>query len=393
MYKFAGGKLLRFGYTTGTCAAAAAKAAAIMLLGRGRDPLKNVDVITPAGKGLCLALEDVRKGEGWVSCAVRKDSGDDPDVTNGILVYAKVEKMLAPRRGIVVEGGEGIGRVTKPGLDQQVGETAINSMPRKMITAECRAACQDAGYEGALLATISIPAGITLAARTFNPKLGILGGISVLGTSGLVEPMSEKALADSIRIELGQIYEEGERDVLLVIGNAAADFALNNLGLSGIPRVKCSNFIGEALAAASELGFKRVLLVGHLGKIIKLGLGMVNTHSSQGDGRMETLVACALEAGAEIETLKGIAGCVNTSAAAALLNKAGLLRAAMAVLEKRISETLHRHTLDETETGFFSFCKTEASRETPVPADMLRGGEIIAQSANAENMLWVLRNR
>ena len=180
---------------------------------------------------------------------------------------------------------------------------------------------------------------------------------------------------------------------MLVIGNFAAEFARDKLGLHGVPRVKCSNFIGAALESAAELGFRRVLLVGHLGKIIKLGLGMVNTHSSNGDGRVETLVACALEAGAGIEVLRGIAGCVSTDAAAALLKKTGFLRSSMAVLEKRITETLGRHTLDETETGFFSFCKIEAPRESAASMDMLREGEIVAQSANAEKLLCALRKR
>lgn len=398
-YKLVGGKRLRRGYTTGTCAAAAAKAAALLLLGGGARAArsaglslaKNVTITTPSGNDFCLALEDVQEGAEWVSCAVRKDSGDDPDVTNGVLVYAKVEKIRAPQGGVVIEGGEGIGRVTKPGLDQKVGEAAINSTPRKMIIRECQAVCNDAAYEGALLVTISIPAGTALAARTFNPKVGITGGISVLGTSGLVEPMSEKAFVDSMRIELRQIYQEGERDLLLVIGNFASEFARDRLGLSGVPKVKCSNFIGAALEGASELGFKRVLLVGHLGKIIKLGLGMVNTHSSNGDGRVETLIACALEAGAGIETLRGIAGCVSTDAAAALLKKVDLLRPSMAVLEKRVTETLRAHAMDETETGFFSFCKTEAPAGASM--DMLREGEIVMKSANAETMLRALGRR
>jgi cobalt-precorrin-5B (C1)-methyltransferase len=214
---------------------------------------------------------------------------------------------------------------------------------------------------------------VELAARTFNPRVGIVGGISVLGTSGIVEPMSENAYIESLRIELRQRRAEGARCLLVVVGNFARDFAFEALGLSSAPFVKCSNFVGAALTGASELGFRRVLLVGHIGKLVKLGLGMVNTHSSHGDGRIEALIACALEAGAGIGTLRDLAACISTDAAVAVLEAAGFFEPAMRALERRITETLGRLIPPETETGFIVFCKEGGERL----------GKIAAQSGNA----------
>lgn len=392
MYRLVDGKRLRCGYTTGTCATAAAKAAAaLLLLGKGEQgpdmpAALPVEVATPSGRTFSLVPEDLQTGDGWASCAVRKDAGDDPDVTNGVLVYAKVEKRAG--EGVTIDGGVGVGRVTKPGLDRKPGEAAINTTPRKMISAVCREVCEEAGYGGGLMVTISIPAGVELARKTFNPKVGVVGGISVLGTSGLVEPMSEKAYVDSMRIEIRQLYEEGARDLLVLVGNFARDFAFGTLGLEAVPSVKCSNFIGAAFEIASELRFARVLLVGHLGKIVKLGIGITNTHSSNGDGRIETLIACALEAGAGIETLRGIAACVSTDAIVDILEETGFLVPSMGILEKRIAETLRRHSSDGTETGFIVFCKepgaapADAEKENEAP----REGKIVAQSGNA----WAL---
>ena len=193
------GKRMRRGYTTGSCAAAAAKSAAIMLL---EDRLmESVHLITPAGTELDLPVTVIVRGDGFVSCGIVKDSGDDPDVTNGITVYARVEKTASPHE-ILIDGGEGVGRVTKPGLDQPVGNAAINSVPRRMMTQELLQVCEDAGYGGGLSVIISAPAGVEIARNTFNPRLGIVGGISILGTTGIVEPMSDDAVVETIRTEL-----------------------------------------------------------------------------------------------------------------------------------------------------------------------------------------------
>jgi cobalt-precorrin-5B (C1)-methyltransferase len=195
----------------------------------------------------------------------------------------------------------------------------------------------------------------------------------VLGTSGIVEPVSENAYIESIKIELRQRYAEGARSLLVLVGNFARDFAFGELGLSSAPSVKCSNFIGAALTGAAELGFERLLLVGHLGKAVKLALGIVNVHSSHGDGRIEAMIACALEAGAGLETLRALAACISTDAAVGVLEAAGLFVPAMRVLERRIAETVRRLMPPGVEAGFIVFCKEGAERR----------GKIAAQSSNA----------
>lgn len=397
--RFVNGRLLRRGYTTGSCAAAAAGAAAWMLLAQTKR--ETYSLVTPAKTVLNLRIRDQTFDGDSAACAVQKYSGDDPDATRGVLVFASARRAPA---GIHIDGGEGVGRVTKPGLDQPVGSAAINSTPRRMIAGECQAVCAELGYDGGLEVVISVPGGEALAQKTFNPRVGILGGISILGTSGMVEPMSEKAWADSMRVEMRQLFAEGRRDLLITVGNFAAGFARNVLGLSLDSQVKCQNFIGEALAAASEAGFERALLVGHLGKLVKLGIGIVSTHSSHGDGRMETLVFCALEAGASLELLRGIAGCVSTDAGLVLLREAGLLEAVMDILRVRIEATMRRHSAEALETGFVCFGKAAAVSgalfgETAAGAAgsdygalSRDDGEIVAQSANAAALMEFFRS-
>ena len=194
------GKRLRLGYTTGSCAAAAAKAAAWMLL-TGREKT-SVTLHTPKGMDLSLSVEDIHREEGAVSCAIVKDGGDDPDITAGALIYARVSRI--PERDVLIDGGFGVGRVTKPGLDQKPGQAAINSVPRRMIRENLMEVAAALDYRGGFRVEISVPLGEILAKKTFNPRLGIVGGISILGTTGIVEPMSEQALLDTIRVELRQ---------------------------------------------------------------------------------------------------------------------------------------------------------------------------------------------
>ncbi len=368
------GKLLRCGYTTGACAAAAAKAAAIALLG-GASP-DRVTVGTPKGAALTLDVLDIRRAGGGVSCAVRKDAGDDPDVTDGALVYARVEKS-AP--GIRIDGGEGVGRVTRAGLDQPVGAAAINSVPREMITRELCETAEKYGYEGGFSVVVSIPGGEELAKRTFNPRMGIKGGISVIGTTGIVEPMSHQAMSDTVRLDLRQLAVAGARDVLLTPGNYGETFAREGLGLSMDGHVSCANFIGDAIDSAVELGFTRILLIGHIGKLVKLGIGVTNTHSSFGDGRMEALLACALAAGAELSLLKGISHSVTTDAALSLLWGAGLLEKTMDELGKRIDDCLIRRVPEGVEIGYLCFTN----------AGPMRG--VLAKSLNADDLMEIWR--
>lgn len=345
-----GGKMLKQGYTTGTCAGAAAKAASFMLL--AREACFEVNLTTPSGVSLKLEVEDAFFDKEYASCAIRKDAGDDPDITDGYLIYAKVSKIAA---GIEITGGQGVGLVTKPGLNQPVGAHAINSVPRRFIEEECQEVCRQQAYEGGLKVEISIPGGEALAKRTFNPRLGIEGGLSILGTTGIVEPMSQNAIVETNRIELSILREAGHTEVLLTIGNYGENFAKKNLGLSMDAHVKCSNFIGETLAAAAEKGFEKALLVGHIGKIVKLGIGITNTHSSHGDGRIETLIACALEAGSDLDLLKKIRNSVSTDAAVEVIREYGLLEKTLAILKERVRDTLDRHVIQSMEVGLVCF--------------------------------------
>ncbi len=327
-YVFRDGKRLRRGYTTGSCAAAAAVGAAELLLD-GKAPCA-VRLRVPSGETLEINILAPERGEGFAACSVRKDAGDDPDVTNGVIVRARAEKIAS---GVEIEGGEGVGRVTKPGLDQPVGAAAINSVPRKMIAEAVHPLCEAHGC--GLKITISVPGGEEIAKRTYNPRMGIVGGISIIGTTGIVEPMSRSALIETFRTEMRMRRAEGAKTLLLTIGNYGKSFLARELPLAFESSVKCGNFIGEAIDSAVELGFSGALLVGHIGKLVKLGAGIMNTHSAQADGRMETLVTCALLAGADAETMKKIPPCVTVDAALAELAADGMMEKTAAVLMER----------------------------------------------------------
>ena len=385
--RYVNGKIMRCGYTTGSCAAGASKAAAMMLL--GGEEVTKVDLPTPAGELLHLDILEISRGEDSVSCAVRKDSGDDPDVTNGMLVFAEVRRCAGaelakaePESRVVIDGGQGVGRVTKPGLDQPVGNAAINSTPRRMITHALTEVAAKHHYDGGLKVVISLPDGERLAKKTFNPRLGIIGGISVIGTTGIVEPMSNQALVDTTKVEIRQLAAKGRTDIFLVPGNYGRDFARDVLGLDVSECIAMSNFIGDAINSAVECGFKRIFMVGHIGKMVKLGIGQTFTHSSGGDGRMETMLACALEAGADLETLRKVLPCATTDAALDVLKKAGLKEKTMEILGRRIEATLLRKVPDDIQIEYICFTNRE---------DL---GGVLCKSAGADELsrLWKLND-
>ncbi len=331
-YIYKNNQKLRLGYTTGSCAAAAAKAAVQMLL-TGKQ-VSYVELMTPKGISLTLEVLDARISGKEASCAIEKDAGDDPDVTNGIKIYAAVRKCQEP--GIHIDGGEGVGRVTRDGLEQPVGSAAINSVPRAMIRKSVEETCRRFGYEGGMSVIISIPEGMELARKTFNPRLGIQGGISVLGTSGIVEPMSETALIETIRMEVRMRHTQGHRCLVLAPGNYGLDFLKEYNPKLLEHCVKYSNFLGEALDAAVEYGFQGVLLAGHIGKLVKLAGGIMNTHSRNADARMEILTAHAALSGADQDTSKALMSCVTTDEALDILRDAGLLEPVMNRLMERM---------------------------------------------------------
>ena len=350
-YSIKNNKKMRYGYTTGSCAAAAAKGAVEILLENKK--IQQVELMTPKGILLNLELLHISQGDGWVSCAVKKDGGDDPDVTNGLEIYVKAQKTEIP--GIRLEGGQGVGRVTKKGLEQPVGSPAINKVPRSMILKETGEICSQTGYKGGLLLTVSVPGGAEAGARTFNPRLGIQGGISILGTSGIVEPMSEDALIKSIEIEMRQKVENGAEYLLITPGNYGAAYLKEHMELPFEESMKCSNYIGETLDMALDMGVKGILFVSHIGKFVKVAGGIMNTHSRCADSRAELLAANAIRAGISMDGAKEILDTITTDEALSVILRENLLEPLMKELTDRILYYLNHRTYDRMLLGAVVF--------------------------------------
>ena len=343
--------MLRCGYTTGTCAALAAKAASEFAL-KGQVP-SSVSVMT--GRGILVETEIEESGSegGRFCCAIKKDAGDDIDATNGILVFAYVS--LLDEEGISIDGGKGVGRVTKPGLDQPVGNAAINSVPRRMITEAVQSVFDEAGFEGGASVIISIPCGEEIASKTFNPVLGVEGGISVIGTNGIVEPMSEQALVDTIEVEMRQ-KSEYTKDLIITPGNYGETFLKgSDLNKVDIPTVKFSNFLGDTLDMAASMKYRTVLLVAHIGKMVKVAGAIMNTHSRWADARAEIFTAHAAICGASQEACKEIMDAATTDAAIEILDKEGLREKVIASILRKVQEKLEHRVLGAYEIGAVTF--------------------------------------
>ena len=367
-------KKMRYGYTTGSCAAAACKGAAEILLGRKK--ISAVKLMTPKGIPLTLQLQDIQIGEEMVSCAVQKDAGDDPDTTNGLLIYASVKKtdgLDADGPAITVEGGDGVGRVTRPGLAQKVGEAAINPVPREMIQKAAREICGKYGYEGGLSVVISVPGGEETAKKTFNPRLGIQGGISILGTTGIVEPMSEKALIESIRVEMKQHLAMGEEYLLMTPGNYGEQYLKEHMQLPFQKNIKCSNYVGETIDMAVDMGVKGVLFISHIGKFVKVAAGIMNTHSHSADARMEVLTANALRAGAGLSCARKILECTTTDDALGVLESEKILEKTMEQITNRIQFYLDHRSYEQILLGAVIFSQTYGYLgQTPNAAELIK---------------------
>ena len=350
---------MRYGFTTGSCAAAASKAAAYMLLTGNKK--ESISIMTPKGILFHARILEITRTEQEVTCAVEKDGGDDPDITTGALIYSTVRfrtssekimeeefpeknKMQEKNNRVFIEGGKGVGRVTKPGLDQPVGNAAINHVPREMITKEVQEVCTLTDFSGDLDIIISVPEGERLAEQTFNPRLGIIGGISILGTSGIVEPMSAQALLDTIHVELNQKKAQGYEIAAVSPGNYGLDYMKRTYQYDLDQSVKCSNFVGDTIDMAIEIGFPKMLFTGHIGKLVKVAGGMMNTHSKEGDCRMEILTAAAVKNQVPYAVLEDILQCVTTEEALRKLDACGKKEAVMQELLKKICFYMNKRT-------------------------------------------------
>lgn len=279
LYVIKEGKKLKCGYTTGSCAAAAAKASAKLLKG---ERAFFIEIDTPAQIKLKLEVKNQYIDGEWVHSTIIKDGGDDPDVTDGMEICAKVRKRNDGQ--VFIDGGEGIGRICRKGLFGEVGDAAINPVPRSMIEKEIKE-ISNCGYDVVIYA----PMGKEIAKKTYNTNIGIEGGISIIGTKGIVYPMSEDALIKTIYLEVDTVGENiGKENIILVPGNYGEKIA-DALNLQG-GKVKISNYIGDSLLYVYNNKFKAITLVGHIGKFSKLSIGIFNTHSRVCDGRIEAFI-------------------------------------------------------------------------------------------------------
>ncbi|MEG0856332.1 MAG: cobalt-precorrin-5B (C(1))-methyltransferase CbiD [Terrisporobacter sp.] len=321
-YVYIDGKKYRRGYTTGSCAAAASKASVHMFF--TQQEIENINIDTPKGIPLTLKVKNIEINKDYASCSIEKDGGDDIDATHTMDIFAKAELIPKEEEEIIVTGGIGVGLVTKKGLSVEVGKHAINPVPMKMIKSEIRKVLGESKNilqdDRSLKITIFAPQGVEIAKKTFNPRLGIVGGISILGTTGIVEPMSEEGWKKSLSIELEMKRAQGLDKIILVPGNHGEEFIREHLNIDMHNCVRMSNFVGYMLNEAKRLGFKKILMAGHIGKFIKISAGIFNTHSKVCDARNEIMICNLALMGAQLEFLKEINECVTAEGAVEIID-------------------------------------------------------------------------
>lgn len=392
------GKKYRRGYTTGSCATAVSKAAVYMLLTNERIDTVNID--TPKGIYLSIPVvsSEIKKnedtGEIYSICSVEKDGGDDIDATNGIEIFAKAtwvyeEEIDKSEKNFSFEGdgfcvfsGDGVGIITKKGLSVEPGRPAINPVPQKMIAKEVESVLKASGEnvlndkngldnrKKVIKITIFIPKGEEVSNKTFNPRLGIVGGISIIGTSGIVEPMSDDGWKKSLSIELNMKKELGMDKIILVPGNHGESFISDRIGENSSV-VRTSNFLGYMLMEAKRMGFKKILLAGHIGKFIKLSAGIFNTHSKVADARNEILIAKLALMGASTELVRKIDSCLTTEEATDIVYENGFGEVFDIICEK-CKKRAEMHVDNEIEIEVFIFKMDKT---------------VLGKSKNAEEML------
>ena len=301
-YLYFRGKKLRYGYTTGSSATAATKAALLYLLDDGKHDIPEVTIKLPSGNSLTINVNSLEKKENSILASVIKDGGDDPDVTHGLEIYSKVS--LRNDSKINIFGGIGVGKVTKKGLPVAPGNSAINPVPLKMI----RETVEEMLPEGlGADVEIFVPKGEETAKKTLNAKLGIIGGISILGTTGIVKPMSEESWKASLAIELKMALENaGNGEAIFLFGNRGKQYLSDNFDDNISQAIVISNFVGYMFDRACEFEVKKIYFIGELGKFVKVAGGIFHTHSRVSDAKMEILTANALLVGESTENMKKI---------------------------------------------------------------------------------------
>ncbi len=303
---------LRIGYTTGTCATAASKAALIALL--TGDRVSEVTVRLPKGDRVVLPIKECIIGDGYAECTVVKDAGDDPDVTHGAEIVARVEFSANENEnengngnGIEIVGGKGVGIVTKPGLGLEIGKHAINPTPKRMIIEAVKEVASHILGSKSIKVTISVPRGEELAKKTDNPRLGILGGISILGTTGLVIPYSTASFAASIRQAIDVAVAIGDDTIVLTTGGRSEDYA-KNLGYN-LPEhcyIQMGDFFAYSVRTAAKRGIKNIVISGFIGKLSKAAKGIKQTHVRGSKVDMEFLASIAMECDADEHTVEEV---------------------------------------------------------------------------------------
>ena len=328
-FVYVDGEKYKRGYTSGSCACGASKAALKILL--SDSDIDTIRIGTPKGIYLDLAVDNISRGNSWAQCSIKKDGGDDIDATHGMDIFARVQ-IINPDQipnfrsdisldYLFITSGQGIGRVTKKGLEIDINRPAINKVPLQMIIGEAQNLLDELGIdiydflgERKILVTIFAPEGQEIAKQTFNSNLGIVGGISIIGTSGIVEPMSDDGWKKALSAELAIKKAEDKDCIVLVPGNIGSEIMVKYYGMDRDLIVKMSNFIGYMLMECKRLEFKKIIIAGHIGKLIKLSAGITNSHSRIADARREIMVANLALLGAPLDLLKDIDGSLSTDA-------------------------------------------------------------------------------
>ena len=350
-YVYFKGKKLRYGYTTGSSATAATKAALMYLLDDSKHDIPEVTIKLPSGNSLTISVNSLEKKENSVLASVIKDGGDDPDVTHGLEIYSKVS--LRNDLKINIFGGIGVGKVTKKGLPVAPGNSAINPVPLKMI----RETVEEMLPEGfGADVEISVPKGEETAKKTLNAKLGIIGGISILGTTGIVKPMSEESWKASLAIELKMALENaGNGEAIFLFGNRGKQYLSDNFEDNISQAIVISNFVGYMFDRACEFEAKKIYFIGELGKFVKVAGGIFHTHSRVSDAKMEILTANALLVGESTENMKKIMASNTTEEATKYIEKTEVYNLLAEKAKQKCEEYCRRNGWDmEVETLIIS---------------------------------------